>query len=456
MGKIVKFCSSCDEGFAEKFGFCPNCGQSLQTFEMNPVEPPAPVTSELETAQVTPIVPAEPEPVITAPVTAEPEVFDSIPVAREPEVYVAAPVDEAPIVEESEFIEPVIEEPREERAVPVTAAAASVAASAPVFHAKAADADSKRVSLEDEHNAYLAEGGFYVTVIEEKNVRQRNMLLLGSLSLIVVVLSTSMVYSLFSKQLDVASINDDIFNALLLDLEPMTVEEEMQKKADDDGGGGGGGGRNEPDPASRGQLPKMMKQPDLAPDVRMERVTSPTLTQTVGVEGPQIPQKITNERYGIDTSRFEGFSNGPGTGGGIGTGTGRGVGSGRGSGIGSGSGGGLGSGTGGGIGDGTGPGGLAPPPPKKAGVTQALKILSKPRPGYTDSARQANIQGTVTLRVTFLGSGQIGSISPVKGLPSGLTEQAIAAARRISFEPQKRDGVGVPVTRVIEYTFSIY
>ena len=37
MGKIVKFCSECEEGFAEKFGFCPNCGASLEAFEMNPL-----------------------------------------------------------------------------------------------------------------------------------------------------------------------------------------------------------------------------------------------------------------------------------------------------------------------------------------------------------------------------------------------------------------------------------
>ena len=45
MGKIVKFCTSCDESFAEKFGFCPNCGSSLQAFEMNPLAP-APAVEE--------------------------------------------------------------------------------------------------------------------------------------------------------------------------------------------------------------------------------------------------------------------------------------------------------------------------------------------------------------------------------------------------------------------------
>ena len=90
------------------------------------------------------------------------------------------------------------------------------------------------------------------------------------------------------------------------------------------------------------------------------------------------------------------------------------------------------------------------------GVTQEMKIISKPRPGYTDAARQANTQGTVILSVTFLASGQVGSISTVKGLPNGLTEQAFAAARRITFEPAKKDGVAQSVTKQIEYPFSIY
>src|SRR5258705_12218350 len=61
MGKIVKFCSSCDEGFAEKFGFCPNCGQTLQSFEMNPVVAEAPAVQEVPV----------PQPVEAAPIAAE-------------------------------------------------------------------------------------------------------------------------------------------------------------------------------------------------------------------------------------------------------------------------------------------------------------------------------------------------------------------------------------------------
>ncbi|HSK71314.1 MAG TPA: TonB family protein [Pyrinomonadaceae bacterium] len=88
--------------------------------------------------------------------------------------------------------------------------------------------------------------------------------------------------------------------------------------------------------------------------------------------------------------------------------------------------------------------------------TQPLAIVTKPKPGYTDGARNADVQGSVTLRVVFLANGGIGSISPVKTLPLGLTEQAIAAAMKIAFLPQKRNGVPVTVVKTIEYKFSIY
>ena len=168
-----------------------------------------------------------------------------------------------------------------------------------------------------------------------------------------------------------------------------------------------------------------------------------------------------NDRWGDPNGRFTNFSNGTGSGGGQGSGVGTGQGSGRGTGAGSGTGSGSGGGLGSGNGNGTGTGGSSgddgpPPPVVPRGVTSALKINSKPRPGYTDAARTNNIQGTVILSVTFLASGGVGSVSVVKGLPNGLSEQAISAAKRISFEPQKVNGVGQSVTKRIEYSFSIY
>ena len=67
-----------------------------------------------------------------------------------------------------------------------------------------------------------------------------------------------------------------------------------------------------------------------------------------------------------------------------------------------------------------------------------------------------NIQGSVTLKVTFLANGGIGSVTPVSGLPYGLTEQAIMAARRMVFLPFKRNNTTVSVTKTVVYSFSIY
>jgi TonB family protein len=89
-------------------------------------------------------------------------------------------------------------------------------------------------------------------------------------------------------------------------------------------------------------------------------------------------------------------------------------------------------------------------------ISSGLVIVSKPRPRYTDTARQSSTQGTVILRVTFLKNGGIGPIVPVKELANGLTENAISAAKRVAFLPAIVDGTPVSVTKQIEYTFSIY
>ena len=88
--------------------------------------------------------------------------------------------------------------------------------------------------------------------------------------------------------------------------------------------------------------------------------------------------------------------------------------------------------------------------------SKGLKIISKPRPEYTESGRGNMVQGTIILRVAFLASGQIGGIQVVRGLLDGLTEQAVEAARRIRFEPATKNGLPISVTKHVEYTFTIY
>ncbi len=425
MGKIVKYCSSCDENFAAKFGFCPNCGAALQAFEMSPVSDV--VVNETPTVEAK-LTPEPPAPAIIA--------------APEP-AAVTEPIVEEPVVEKAA-----------ETPAPVETPVVAVPVTTPVYQStKALDADRTPVSLEDEHSRFARDGGFYVTVIEEKNVGQRNSLLVGTFGFMILALVSGLIINIFSKDLDIGAINDDIFSAVLVDDVPMTVEEEIQKKNKDDGGGGGGGGRDEKDPASQGDLADQSKTPTRPPNVNTPKSDTPML-ETPTTEGTMKFPKIYG-KWG-DPNGAPGLSNGPGTGGGIGSGRGTGQGNGNGTGAGNGNGSGWGNGNGNGNGDGSGDGDGDPPPPRPVGVTAPLKILAKPKPSYTDSARQNQVQGTVILRVTFLASGAIGSISPVKGLPNGLTEQAIAAARSIRFEPAKSNGVGQTVTKQVEYTFSIY
>ena len=85
-----------------------------------------------------------------------------------------------------------------------------------------------------------------------------------------------------------------------------------------------------------------------------------------------------------------------------------------------------------------------------------LRILAKPGPQYTEAARANGINGTVRLRVTFLASGEIGPIEVVNGLSDGLTEQAIDAAKRIRFMPEKQNGRAVSVRKLVEFSFNLY
>ncbi|MCB1024060.1 MAG: energy transducer TonB [Acidobacteria bacterium] len=127
------------------------------------------------------------------------------------------------------------------------------------------------------------------------------------------------------------------------------------------------------------------------------------------------------------------------TGGGRGTGTGSGIGVGRGSGIGSGA-------------------GSVPATDDPIAVpteTRALKIISMEKPTYTVLGKYYRISGVVILRVAFGSDGKIGSVSPIKGLPFGLTERAVLAARQITFSPKIEKGKPVNSTKTIQFNFGI-
>ena len=87
---------------------------------------------------------------------------------------------------------------------------------------------------------------------------------------------------------------------------------------------------------------------------------------------------------------------------------------------------------------------------------EPLKILSKQKASYTEAARKAGVQGTIQLAVLFSANGRIENLMLIKGLGYGLDQQAMTAARRITFAPMKRDGKPVSTVKLMEYSFAIY
>lgn len=89
-------------------------------------------------------------------------------------------------------------------------------------------------------------------------------------------------------------------------------------------------------------------------------------------------------------------------------------------------------------------------------VDERARLRAKPAPGYTREARRHSTQGVVTLRAILAADEKIKHIEVVKGLPDGLSEKAIEAARRIKFTPARKDGKPVSVWVLVEYRFEIY
>lgn len=89
-------------------------------------------------------------------------------------------------------------------------------------------------------------------------------------------------------------------------------------------------------------------------------------------------------------------------------------------------------------------------------VDTKVRLISKPEPSYTDAAKKRGVVGTVVLKVVFTASGKVSNIRVVQGLPEGLTERAISAARQIKFVPATKEGKFVSMWMQLEYNFNLY
>ncbi|HEX4901022.1 MAG TPA: energy transducer TonB, partial [Pyrinomonadaceae bacterium] len=71
-------------------------------------------------------------------------------------------------------------------------------------------------------------------------------------------------------------------------------------------------------------------------------------------------------------------------------------------------------------------------------------------------ARQAGVRGTVVLRGILAADGTVQNLLVIKGLPGGLSWQAVEAARQIRFTPAMIDGKPVSMFVQMEYCFDLY
>lgn len=203
--------------------------------------------------------------------------------------------------------------------------------------------------------------------------------------------------------------------------------------------GGGGGGDRSLLPANKGRLPKAAVR-QFVPPQSVQANLNAKLTMDPSILAPPdvVLPNVNMPNYGDPLGKIGPPSNGTGSGGGIGSGKGGGVGSGEGGGVGPGSGGGFGGGV-----------------FRVGGGVTAPVLLYKKEPEYSEEARKAKYQGTVTLYVEVAPNGKAQNIKVLHSLGLGLDEKAIEAVKQWTFKPGLKDGKPVTVAASIEVNFRL-
>lgn len=86
-----------------------------------------------------------------------------------------------------------------------------------------------------------------------------------------------------------------------------------------------------------------------------------------------------------------------------------------------------------------------------ARVSSPLTLYWRPRWHVPASLVTPDVKGSVVLEITFRANGSIGPIRIERSLPNGITDLAIARARRMVFLPKRVNGLPVDDKELIEY-----
>jgi TonB family protein len=203
-------------------------------------------------------------------------------------------------------------------------------------------------------------------------------------------------------------------------------------------GGGGGGGAHQIIEPTRGNPPKVVStRTFIAPQIL--KVDKPKLAMEP-TEIVKMPENPNMPNLGLSTSpQIALASQGRGSGSGFGSGQGGGLGMGHGIGSGPGSGGGYGGGlmsVGGGVG--------------------APSVLHSVEPEFTEEARQANYQGSVSIQLIVDAQGNPQNVHVTRHASYGLDQKAVEAVRQYKFRPAMFQGHPVAVQIVIDVDFHLH
>ncbi len=205
-------------------------------------------------------------------------------------------------------------------------------------------------------------------------------------------------------------------------------------------GGGGGGGARQIVPPQRAKLPPVAKTPMMP--VETLKVDHPKLVAQPAIAMPkQVKLPMTNAMpaLGMPTSpQVAVVSQGSGSGGGFGMAHGGGIGGGIGAGVGPGTGGGYGGGV-----------------MSVGGGVSAPRLVHSVEPQYTDAARQARKEGTVSIQLIVDPRGLPEDVHVVKALGMGLDQKAVEAVHQYRFAPAMYRGRPVAVQMVIDVAFHL-
>jgi TonB family protein len=93
---------------------------------------------------------------------------------------------------------------------------------------------------------------------------------------------------------------------------------------------------------------------------------------------------------------------------------------------------------------------------KEKEVDKTIRLGMRVGANYSENGRRQHATGPVILKCVFAANGEVTNIKVIKGMPWGLTEKAIEAAKKVRFIPARKDGQFVSVRMEITYNFGLY